>query len=206
MQRKPVIPDSVSSFYDYFDLKAPVRDILQVLGYGYQIEQLVLPQSVIEGDWVAALQERLGQLMTHIPMDNEATKREFLIAPILSELALRSNVLVQVEFAIDVSTRLKGSLDYLLTAGENLVIVEAKQGDMPRGMRQLAAELVAVDQWTESESPTLYGALSVGDAWRFAMLERPSKVLHEDIKLFAIPNDLSELMSTLNAILAGTKK
>ena len=205
MQRKSAIPDSVSSFYDYFDLKAPVRDILQVLGYGYQIERLALPQSVIVGNWVAALQEHLGQIMTHIPMDNEATKREFLIAPILSELALRAGVLVQVEFAIDVSIRLKGSLDYLLTAGENLVVVEAKQGDMPRGMRQLAAELVAVDQWTDSESPTLYGALSVGDAWRFAMLERPSKVLHEDIKLFAIPDDLSDLMSVLNAILTGTK-
>jgi hypothetical protein len=60
-----------------------------------------------------------------------------------------------------------------------MLVVEAKQGDLQRGFNQLAVELIALDRWMEEEPEptTLWGAVSVGDVWRFGFLERKERRL-----------------------------
>ncbi len=82
-------------------------------------------------------------------------------------------------------------------------MVEAKQADLSRGFTQLGAELIALDQFAEADSPVLYGAVSVGDVWRFGMLERQAKRITQDINLFSLPNDFDRLLATLTGILLG---
>jgi hypothetical protein len=55
-----------------------------------------------------------------------------------------------------------------------LMIVEAKNEDMKRGMGQCAAEMVAARIFNErrGEGPTIiHGAVTTGTAWRFLKLD-----------------------------------
>ncbi len=72
-----------------------------------------------------------------------------------------------------------------------------------RILAQLAVELVALDQWLNSDTKVLYGALSMGDIWRFGVLDRQTKQVTQDINLFRVPADLDELLNILVAILNG---
>ena len=203
--RISAVPAKVKSFYDYFLLSADVGQVLAALGYGYQSAALQLPRTDTEADtkWVEALAERLRLALPRLVLSNETATREFLIAPLLLELVINANVTVHTEYAVNAGANLKGSLDYLLEGRENLIVVEAKQGDLYRGFRQLAAEMVAVDQSIKSEATHLYGAITVGDVWRFAVLDRSAKIVSQDINLWRVPADLKELSQTLLGILNG---
>nr|MDZ8163459.1 hypothetical protein [Nostoc sp. CmiSLP01]MDZ8287103.1 hypothetical protein [Nostoc sp. ChiSLP01] len=48
-----------------------------------------------------------------------------------------------------------------------MLVIEAKQSDLGRGFTQLAVELIALDQWTRSETPILYGVVTTGEDWLF---------------------------------------
>ncbi|MEB3293902.1 MAG: hypothetical protein VKJ24_12155 [Synechococcales bacterium] len=54
---------------------------------------------------------------------------------------------------------------YYLQAQQQILIVEAKQADLTHGFTQLAVELIALDGWTDSDRPILYGAVTTGDIW-----------------------------------------
>ena len=202
----PAVPVKVKSFFDYFLLTADVGQVLAALGYGYQSQALTLPSpaSTADFEWVETLAERLRRALPRLVLSNETATREFLIAPLLLELVLNANVTVHTEYAVNAGANLKGSLDYLLEGRANLVVVEAKQGDLYRGFRQLAAEMVAVDKSIQSETTHLYGAITVGDVWRFAVLDRQDKTVTQDINLLRVPADLRELSEALVGILNGT--
>ncbi len=71
-----------------------------------------------------------------------------------------------------------------------------------RGFNQLAAELIALDLWLEDEAPgSLYGAVSVGDVWRFGALERDAKQVVQDLRLYRVPDDLEDVLRILVAVL-----
>ena len=204
MKKPFVIPTSVKSFHDYFNLTASTETIATALGYTFQQASLMLPQSEAIPEWTVPLQERLRRLLINITLDSESARREFLIAPVLIELSNALNLKLRSELDVNVSDQLHGDLDYLLQTKEHrLLVVEAKQGDTSRGMSQLVAEIAALDQWTISEEPVLYGALSTGDIWRFAHLERGTKTITQDVNLFRVPADLTELSRVLVGILQG---
>jgi hypothetical protein len=202
-RRSDAVPEQVAGFSAYFESNAEVDAILNMLGYSFNVETLILPRYTGELNWVVSFQDRLTRLIPHVGLSSEIARREFLIAPVLMEIALRFDIRIRSEFAIDVSESLRGSLDYLVQGRESLVIIEAKQGDLSRGFKQLAAEMVAVDQWTESDTPTLYGAVTLGDAWRFGILDRQTKKLSQDINLYTVPTDLETLIRALVAMLDG---
>ncbi|NES20610.1 MAG: hypothetical protein F6K41_17185, partial [Symploca sp. SIO3E6] len=83
----------------------------------------------------------------------------------------------------------------------NLLVIEAKNADLARGFTQLAIELIALDQWTTSNEPLLYGAVSTGDVWQFGVLNRERKQIQQDLNLYRVPADLNDLFSSLVAIL-----
>ncbi len=84
-----------------------------------------------------------------------------------------------------------------------MLIIEAKNEDLERGFVQLAIELIALDQWIESEQPILKGAISTGTIWQFGQFHRQTRVVTQDIHLlYRVPADLAELMQILVKILA----
>lgn len=83
----------------------------------------------------------------------------------------------------------------------NVLVVEAKQADLTRGFTQLAAELIALDRWVESEDPILYGAVTTGDIWQFGSFHRQQRVVTQDLMLYRVPTDLEMLMQILVGIL-----
>jgi hypothetical protein len=90
-------------------------------------------------------------------------RREFLIAPVLTDLLHYTQAQLNVEYLVAVSNQLKGSLDYLLQNDQTFLVVEAKNEDLERGFLQLAIELIALDQWIEGNQPILQGAISTGN-------------------------------------------
>ena len=79
-------------------------------------------------------------------------------------------------------------------------MIEAKNADLERGFTQLAIELVAMAEYVTDESNLLYGAVTVGDVWRFGVLDRSRKMISKDIDVYRVPADLAELVG----ILVGT--
>jgi hypothetical protein len=204
MRQPYVLPESIRSFHDYFNLTASVELIAEALGYQFHRSALALPSTVEEPVWVSALGDRLTRILPHIALDSEAARRELLIAPVLVELTAALGLELRIEFDVRVSERLHGDLDYLLQTGDHrLLVVEAKNADTSRGMSQLVAEIAALDQWMISEEPILYGALSTGDLWRFARLDRGTKTITQDVNLFRVPADLAELSRVLVGILSN---
>jgi hypothetical protein len=100
-----------------------------------------------------------------------------------------------------VTEQLKGSLDYYLYSVGKLLVIEAKNADLARGFTQLAVELIALDQWTDSNEPILQGAVSTGDIWQFSILHRSQKQIEQRLTLYRVPDDLEILVRILIKIL-----
>ena len=168
------------TFSDYFELNYPTEDILAELGYQYQVTKLSLP---------------------HISLTSETAKREVMVAPILLELLDEMDLKIEIEYPVYVSEYLKGNLDYWVRSSHGFVVVEAKKADMEKGFTQLAVELIAMDQYLDTSNPMLYGAITIGDLWRFGQLERQEKRILRDIDSFRVPLDLEELFRIFLGIL-----
>ena len=197
-----VLPESVTSFSDYFRLNADTEQVLGALGYTLHKGHAILPTLAEPPAWVPLLQARLEEMLPLMNLTSEAARREMLVAPVLTEVSRQTRVPIHIEYTITVSERLKGPLDYLLRGSRQFLVVEAKNDDTARGFTQLAAELVALDQWTDSDTPTLYGGLTIGTLWQFATLDRATKTVTQDIGLYRVPYDLDELASILVGILS----
>lgn len=130
-------------------------------------------------------------------------RREFLIAPVLTDVLHYTEATLNVEYPVAVSNQLKGSLDYLLQNGTTFLVIEAKNEDLERGFVQLAIELIALDQWIESEQPVLQGAISTGNIWQFGQFDRQSRQVTQDLNLYRVPADLEDLLRVLVSALGG---
>lgn len=197
-----VVPEGSLTFADYFKLSAEVEEILAELGYSFRMESCEHPRGEVDVDRIAEVKRHFERLMPHVGLSSEMARREFMIAPVLGEVALFTDAKIRVEVPLQVSERLQGTLDYLVRARHNLLVVEAKNADLTRGFKQLAVELVALDCWTEDSSEArLYGAVSVGDSWKLGYLDRRDKRLVEDLNVYGIPTQLLELVRILVGVL-----
>ncbi len=199
------LPDSCN-FSDYFKLNYYPEDILNYFGYQLITEELVLPKSQRQIDGLENLKQRFRKSIPYITLDSEMAKREFLIAPVLIELVDYCQAKLKVSYPLEIEPQLKGSLDYFLQAGNNLLVIEAKDENLERGFKQLAVELIALDKGTEPEKNLLYGAVSIGKVWQFSILKREEKQVNQDLNLYRVPNDLEDLMKILVAILTGVEE
>jgi hypothetical protein len=95
-----------------------------------------------------------------------------------------------------------GTVIYYLHTQTNLLIIEAKNADLARGFTQLAVELIALERWTDSQQPLLYGAVSTGDIWQFGVFHRNSQTIEQDLNLYRVPADLEDLFTILVAIMS----
>ena len=192
--------DESYTFSRYAELPYERDEILADLGCTIASQRLSLPQYEGELDW-ADLNEQLNAAFQFTTISSEQARREFLIAPILSDLCRRTRQKVRVEYPLNINNWLKGTLDYYFQA-HNLLIIEAKRENLYTGFTQLGAELIALDQWTDTEQTTLYGAVSTGQIWQFGTFDRTTKHLTQDLTLYRVPEDLLALGKILMKILA----
>jgi hypothetical protein len=191
-------PGKSYSFSEYFDLPFTIDDILAELGCRIERRGIELPRTPIV-DPLNSLEREIQRNSKRIELANEMARREALIGPVLFEVAEMTDRRINVEYAISVNEYLKGFVDYYI-AGQNLIVVEAKQADLVRGFTQLAVELVALDQWTKSDVSILYGAVTTGEDWRFGCFDRQQKIIQQDNKRYLVPEDLTALVEVLVGI------
>lgn len=159
------------------------------------------PRRRLIGPILLPLHQEIAEFLLYVDLSSESARRETLIAPVLLNVARYLKVKVRIEYYLDVSNQLKGTLNYYLHSADNFLLVEAKDENLQRGFIQLAAQLIALDQWVEKGNDSLYGAVSSGNVWQFGILQRQEKQIIQDLNLFRVPADLDELLQILVAIL-----
>ena len=200
MNKYKVLQEGASyTFRSYCEMNAEPEEILSDLGYQLLTARLVLPRTGAVLSWEGELQARLERSLMVVTLTSETARRETLVAPILLEVANHCQAQLRIEYPLSVSDWLKGNLDYLVRSSQSMVVIEAKRDDLTRGFTQLAAELIALAQLQELEC--VYGAVTIGDAWRFGYLDAVKKTITQDIALYRIPDDLAQVMGVLVGIL-----
>lgn len=207
MPRAPIIqPDQSYTFADYFKLNFAPQDILA--DFGVQLQRQTMTFVLYAGplDRLIDLHTRLTESLPRLGLTSEMARREFLIAPVLVDVLHYTQATLNVEYPVSVSNQLKGSLDYLLQSHQLFLVVEAKNEDLERGFLQLAIELIALDQWAESEQPILYGAISTGNIWQFGQFHRQNRQVTQDLNLYRVPADLEDLLRILVHLLGAESR
>lgn len=201
MRQSPLATQEGLTFTDYFKLNLDIEEVLAYFGYTFSSAELELPRNEQQVVWYEDLHQRIQASLPYISLTSEAARREFLIAPILIDLARYNHVKVKVEFPLEVSNQLRGTIDYFIQSKNDFLVIEAKNADLQRGFTQLSAELMALDQWTDEITPVLYGAVSIGNVWQFGKLRRAEKHITQDLNLYRVPADLHDLLHILLGIL-----
>jgi hypothetical protein len=199
---KPSIlqPGQSYTFSKYFELAIDTEDLLAEFGVRLGRAELAFSSSTPPPN-IEPLQQQLRNNLQYVDLTSEAARRECLVFPILMALCQFTQSRLKIEYPIMVSDQLKGSLDYYVQSHNRFLVVEAKQADLTRGFTQLAVELIAIDQWTDSTADIFYGAVTTGDIWKFGCYDRQHKLITQDLNLYRVPADLAELMSVLVATL-----
>jgi len=147
-----------------------------------------------------------------IPMNSEKAKSEWLIAPILTELARRNpskfNLFSGNTFDVDLNKALKGRCDFLLTKGMSLhisapvmAIFEAKDDNLDHWYGQCGAEMYAAWLFNQQKQATvevIHGAVTNGDSWRFLRLADNTLLI--DTEIYGLAN-LPVLLGTLQKVI-----
>ena len=189
------------TFRSYFEMPYEIDEMLAEFGYSYVSERLGLPESSQSSDRFKYLQQQIEDVLPLIRLSSETARRESLVAPVLLEIARFCQCQIRIEYPLTVNNWLKGTLDYFLQGEKNLLVVEAKKDDLTKGFTQLAVEMIALAQVEESN--ILYGAVTIGDAWRFGRLDASQSRIIQDITLYRVPDDLEQLSKIMIGILCG---
>lgn len=197
MTRSILDPNRSYTFSNYFDLGIVPRELVTEFGYHLSKQTLKLPEYTGDLNRLASLRQRIEEVLPYIDSENETTRREFMIAPIVADLIYYSHAHVRIEYNLKLNNQLQGSLDYYLATESGVAIVEAKQADLSRGFGQLAVELIALDQWTDSPQPELLGAVTTGNIWQFGILQRSQKHILQVLNLYRVTEDIEAVMRIL---------
>jgi hypothetical protein len=196
-------PQQPYTFSKYFESRIDPIDLCEYFGYSLALTELSLDQDegVIED--LQALRSRLTRISTRLISRNEQAKREMLVAPVVEFVLEAADALIRIEYAVNVSFQLQGTVDYLLSVANlrQLLVIEAKRDDLDYGFTQLMAELIALDQWERSPSvldqPVLVGAVTTGAIWQFALLDRGQKHFRQGVNSFRAPEELELIVRFL---------
>ncbi len=143
----------------------------------------------------AWLRETLDyQLPLALEISTEKARSELIIMPVLVETRRQLNDTISlfsgVEFNVDAQSGLKGVCDYLLSLSPLqlaveapvIAVAEAKNENVPRGIAQCLAEMVAAQQFNreqENAIPTVFGVVTTGSLWKFLRLEATRVLVDE---------------------------
>jgi hypothetical protein len=193
-------PDGNYSFRSYFELENDTDEILAEFDYKFVRKRLQLPQTKRQLDRLFELRQQLEETIPYVTLSSETAKREILIAPVLSRVAVICHGLLRIEYPLKVNNLLQGNLDYFIQSDQSLLVVEAKRDDLTRGFTQLAVELIALSM-LENAPDFLYGVVTMGEVWVFGTLECSSRTITRDIASYILPDQVEEIIKILVGIL-----
>jgi hypothetical protein len=202
MTRKPKVldPNETYTFAKYFDLPYAIEDILADLDCTIDYQILTLPQQQSAND-LESLSRQIERNIRITELTSEIARREALSAPILQEVCSQLNLRLRVEYTVNVSNWLRGTLDYYIPTPQNLLVIEAKRQDLINGFTQLSVELIALDRWIETEANIFYGAVTTGTEWQFGRFDRTRRHITQDLKLYRVPEEITTLTKILLGLL-----
>ncbi|NET42906.1 hypothetical protein [Okeania sp. SIO2B3] len=152
-----------------------------------------------------------------VAFDNntEKARSELIIAPLLIEIREIFDGKISFfsgrDFNVDITSGLNGFCDYILSASEFtleieapvITIVEAKNESTNVGLGQCIAEMVAAQRFNQARNritESIYGAVTTGRIWRFLKLSGQNVAI--DNKELVIENAEDINVSKILAILS----
>ena len=193
------------TFSDYFKMNIDHENLAKVFGYQFKIDNIDFKKNELNDnlmDWIKKFSEEHKEIKKSISLETEIAKREFLISPIIFELIKNIHIQVKIEANTYYDKTLKGVIDYILNNDKNVFIaIEAKDSDIPRGLKQLMAELIAIDKIVEEKSDFIYGAVTIGFDWNFVILDRKDKIITQNLCNLHIESQLKDIVQILVGIL-----
>jgi hypothetical protein len=199
MPKKILDPTKSYSFTHYFGLPDSPYKIFSELGFSFSRSGLNLPKFSEDLPLLPALEQTISMNFQTFPLNSETARREALVSPILGYICHNYHFNLNVEYPINFNRQLKGKVDYLLQHKATLIVIEAKKADLVGGFNQLAAEMIAASGVYDRD--LIYGAVTIGDQWRFGFLDRRAATIVEDTKLYLVPENLEDLCRVLIGIL-----
>jgi hypothetical protein len=121
-----------------------------------------------------------------VASNSEKARSEMIISPILLDLRRQLNDQINlfsgVEFNVDATKGLNGICDFIITRSQErlivtspvIIIVEAKKENIPAGLGQCMAEMIAAKIFNEKagvQNSVIYGTVTTGSVWQFLQLE-----------------------------------
>ncbi|MDZ8187212.1 MAG: hypothetical protein RMX96_20485 [Nostoc sp. ChiSLP02] len=192
--------DGMYSFRSYFEFSSDTDEVLAEFDYAFVRQRLQLPRTSNQLDGLDELRQQLEDTIPYVTLSSETAKREILVAPVLSRVAVICKRLLRIEYPLKINNLLQGNLDYFIQSQQNLVVVEAKRDDLTRGFTQLAVEMIALSMLEDAPN-IVYGAVTMGDVWVFGTLEQNLRIIRRDITSYTLPDDLVEIVKILVGIL-----
>lgn len=191
-------PNQSYTFSKIFELQANADELVSDFGYSFSRNKLNLSQYQGELDRLQELRERIEEILPNVILSSEISRREILIAPVVTELIHYTHAQLRIEYALKVSEHLQAYLDYFLHNHNNIIVIEAKKGDLDYGFTQLAVQLIALDKWEKiGNQEIILGAVTAGNIWQFGRLNRSEKHIEQGLELYRVPEDLQPLMRIL---------
>jgi hypothetical protein len=196
-------PQQPYTFSKIFDLKIEADELVAEFGYTFQRTSLNLPLYSGELDRLEELRSRIQEVLPYVSLVNETARREVLISRVVLELVHYTKAQLRIEYPIKVTEQLQGYLDYLIRTETELLVIEAKREDLDYGFTQLAAQMIALDQWEKTpEQDLLLGVVTTGKIWQFGRLDRARKHMEQGLEQYRVPEDLDSVMRILVAALS----
>jgi hypothetical protein len=144
-----------------------------------------------------------------LAINTEKARSEMIITPILLEVRRKAKCKISLfsgtDFNVDVEKGLNGYCDFVISRSPEqltinspvMIIVEAKNENIKGGLAQCMAAMLAAQLFNEQEGnqiPTIYGAVTTGDIWKFLKLEGTE--LFVDLNNYYI-NQLNKIVGIL---------
>ncbi len=139
---------------------------------------------------------------------------EMIISPILVEISDANDLPLWSHFPLkSEKVDLSGTPDYLFALSEVgdefykkpvVCLGEAKKENFTEGWAQVSAEMVAAQKLNGYDDIPIYGLVSTGKTWDFAVLEGNHFILNEF--QYNVPGQIDEVFGILNWIFSEGRK
>lgn len=197
--------------YGDFDLRKAVTDFGLTTDYTVDLFRGVAPVAPSQGlkDWLDEFAP------VALGLGSERGRAEAIIFPVLAEAKRRAarpaTIASGITFDVDRARSLTGVCDYLISRSPDrfflrapvFAAVEAKKEDIPGGVGQCVAELVAVRLFNDREGqplPAVFGCVTSGNLWYFCKLQ--DQTVYLDVREYYL-SDLPQILGILVAIING---
>ena len=188
-----------------------ITDVLQEFPLTYTEKNFI--QSIpIETD--PYFKNRLDFILAEgVVFNSEYAICESIIHPILVELWRKyaDKLLLWSHQPLNYDENLSGIPDYMVAQRSSrgkiileqpyLIIVEAKKDNFEEGWGQCLAELIAAQKMNSNQNSRLFGIVSNGKLWEFAVLQEIEFV--KNVKYYVL-EDLQVLIEALNFIFSNS--